>query len=485
MTRKLISGALTLIFILTASATSSAKVWLPQILGDHMVLQQQSDANLWGKASPSSKVNVKVSWSRERISTVTDSDGNWRLSVRTPEASFNPQSITISDKDGSLTLTDILIGEVWLCGGQSNMEMPLEGFTACPVEEADEEIALSMKWKGRIRDVKVSRFGAETPQDTVGGSWQTCSPETTRRFSAVGWFFAKMISEALDVPVGLLECKWGGSAVESWLPRDIVYSYPENTLPNGKYSPGMLPQGWYRCDTPIVMYNGMLYPVHNYTIRGFLWYQGETNAPFHEHYAERLATMVKVWRDLWGEGDIPFYQVELSPFTYNGDGTVGARIREAQHKAVKLIPNSGIAVTNDLVYPHEYDQIHPRQKRKVGERLAYLALNKTYGHEWVVCEGPVFKEIKINGSEVEVYFDNKLLGLSPWHGITGFELAGEDGVFHPAQADLIKWAQSIITVKSDEVPAPVAVRYCFRDFQPGNLKGRSNIPVAPFRSDNW
>lgn len=467
-----------------AAATSEAKVQLPQILSDHMILQQKSDANLWGKAAPSSKVTVKASWGTEEYSVKSDSEGNWKLAVRTPAAGYTAYSITIADKDGSVTLSDVLVGEVWLCGGQSNMEMPLDGFWHCPVEGSLEEVALSGQFRDKIRLVKIPKTGAETPQETVEGRWQVSGPETAGTFTAVGWHFARMLNSVLNVPVGLVSCNWGGSAVESWLPKEEVYSYPENTLPSGQYAPKRDAGGWYHHHSPIIMYNGMLYPIRNYTLKGFLWYQGETNAGFPQYYAQRLATMVKVWRNLWGQGELPFYEVELAPFVYGGDGTSGARIREAQRKAVELIPNSGIVSTNDLVYPYEYDEIHPRRKKEVGERLSYLALNRTYGMGYLPFEGPRFKSYEIRGGEIEVAFHNGERGFSPWHDIVGFEIAGEDKVFHPAE--IRRGAQlNTVIVKSDKVPAPVAVRYCFRDFQIGNFTGQRCLPVIPFRTDNW
>ncbi len=466
-----------------ASATSEAKVELPQILSDHLVLRQKSDANLWGKAAPSSKVSVKTTWDAEEYSVRSDRDGNWKLAVKTPAAGYTPHSITISDKDGSVTLSDILIGEVWLCGGQSNMEMPLNGFGSCPVEGAIEEIALSGAYRDKIRLVKIPKTGAEAPQETVEGAWQVSSPETAGSFTAVGWHFAKMLNAVLDVPVGLVSCNWGGSAVESWMPEDVVRTYPENTLPTGQYAPKRDPGGWYNSCNAFIMYNGMLYPIRNYTLNGFIWYQGETNAGGYAHYAERLARMVSIWRGLWGQGDLPFYEVELAPYIYGGDGTVGARIREAQHNAADIIPNSGIACTNDLAYSHEYDQIHPCKKKEVGQRLAYMALNKTYGMSYLPYEGPRYKSMTVNGNEIEVTFRDGGNGFSPWHGINGFEVAGEDKVFYPAEARLGAWNK--IIVKSDKVPAPVAVRYCFRDFQIGNLTGHRSLPAVPFRSDNW
>lgn len=485
MNHRFLRTILTAIVAGTAAAASSeAKVQLPQILSDHMILQQKSDANLWGKAAPSSKVTVKASWETEEYSVKSDREGNWKLALRTPAAGYTAYSITIADKDGAVTLSDVLVGEVWLCGGQSNMEMPLDGFWHCPVEGSLEEVALSGQFRDKIRLVKIPKTGAETPQETVEGRWQVSGPATSGTFTAVGWHFARMLNAVLNVPVGLVSCNWGGSAVESWLPKEEVYSYPENTLPSGQYAPKRDAGGWYHHHSPIIMYNGMLYPIRNYTLKGFLWYQGETNAGFPQYYAQRLATMVKVWRNLWGQGELPFYEVELAPFVYGGDGTSGARIREAQRKAVELIPNSGIVSTNDLVYSYEYDEIHPRRKKEVGERLSYLALNRTYGMGYLPCEGPRFKSYEVRGGEIEVAFHNGERGFSPWHDIVGFEIAGEDKVFHPAEIRRGTQLNTVI-VKSDKVPAPVAVRYCFRDFQIGNFTGQRCLPVIPFRTDNW
>ncbi len=473
-----IAGACALSF-----TDADAKIKLPQILGDHMVLQQQSNVNLWGQAAASSKVSVKASWTKERFNTTADSQGNWKIAVPTPMGGYDIQTITISDKDGSTTLSDILIGEVWLCGGQSNMEMPLNGFNSCPVQGSAEAIMTAGQWKNKVREVKVPKTGALTPQDTVAGKWVETTPETARDFTATGWFFATALNSAIDIPVGIIACNWGGSAVESWLPKDIVYSYPENTIPTKSHEPIVTKGGWYYHESSYVMYNGMIYPVRNYTIKGFLWYQGETNVGFADYYADRLSVMVGEWRRLWGQGDIPFYEVELAPWEYRGDGIWGARLREAQHNAVNIIPNSGIICTNDLVYPYEFDQIHPCRKKEVGERLALTALNKTYGMSGLPCEGPVFKDFTVNENEVTVNFTNtRNDGLSPWHDIQGFEVAGEDKVFHTAKAER---KDNSVVLTCDEVPNPVAVRYCFRDFQIGNLTGTMNLPAIPFRTDNW
>lgn len=483
MTLKHSIGIIAAAALLAQSWEADAKIRLPQQLGDHCVLQRNSDVNLWGEAAPSSKITVKTSWSREKVTSVAGKDGRWKLSVRTPDGGYEPQTVEISDADGTVTLRDVLIGEVWLAGGQSNMEMPLAGFHSCPVEGAVETLLTAGSWKDKVREVKIPKTGSLQPEEYVQGSWEETNPVTACRFTAVGWHFATMLNSALDVPVGIIACNWGGSAVESWLPEELVRSYPANTIPSGSQDPEMTRGGWWHHTSTYVMYNAMLHPLHNYTVRGFIWYQGETNAGLPYYYAERLSTMVGVWRSLWGCGDLPFYEVELAPWAYGGDGTSGARLREAQHKAAETIPNCGIAVTNDLVYEYERDQIHPCQKRQVGERLALLALNRTYGMTELRCEGPVYRDMQIEGDRITVNFKNADHdGLSPWHDIRGFEVAGEDRVFHPAKAER---KGSSVVVSSSEVPAPVAVRYCFKDFQKGSLTGSLGLPAAPFRTDSW
>ncbi len=474
------AAALSLFF---AAADAEAKIRLPEQLGDHCILQQQTRANLWGTAAASSKVTVKVSWSREKFTTAADSEGNWQLAVKTPKGGYEPQTVTISDKDGAVTLSDVLIGEVWLAGGQSNMEMPLNGFHSCPVEGGLEAVLSAREWKDKVREVKIPKTGELQPTEYVSGGWVETNPVTARDFTAVGWFFATTLNSAIDVPVGIIACNWGGTGVEGWLPEEVVRSYPAGTIPSGQYEPFRDPGGWYNCCSPYIMYNGMLYPIRHYTIRGFIWYQGETNAWAHEFYPGRLATMVGIWRDLWGQGDIPFYEVELAPYIYGGDGTWGAKIREAQRKAVGMIPNSGIVTTNDLVYDYEGDQIHPCRKKEVGERLALLALNRDYGMAGLTVEGPVYRDFETDGDKLIVNFSNtRYDGLSPWHDIKGFEIAGEDRVFYPARAER---KDGSVVLECPEVPAPVAVRYCFKDFQTGNLTGSMGLPAAPFRSDDW
>ena len=467
-----------LLAVMAAAGTISAKITLPEIIGDNMVLQQDTKVRIWGKASAGKTVTITTSWSREKTKVTADGDGNWLALVQTPAASYTQHSMVISDGE-AVKLDNILIGEVWFCGGQSNMEMPLNGFWDCPIEGSNEEIATSGKRSG-IRLVKIPKTGTLAPSETVEGKWELSNPQNTRWFSATAWYFARMLNEALDIPVGLVSCNWGGTRVESWLPEEIVRTYPDIDYDSECCKKE---QTWWHYSNVTIMYNGMYYPIRNYTVKGFIWYQGESNVGKHDTYPDRFKTLVNLWRENQGS-ESPVFLVELAPWLYGGDGTSGARFREMQHNLAREISNCGVICTNDLVYPDEDTQIHPRNKKDVGHRLAYLALNRTYGQTGIECQYPEYKSFTIDGDTAEVFFDNAEDGLSPWKGLEGFEVAGEDKVFHKAEARVHTGHKSVL-VRSDEVASPVAVRYCFRDFQIGNLFSGRYLPVLPFRTDNW
>jgi sialate O-acetylesterase len=298
--------------------------------------------------------------------------------------------------------------------------------------------------------------------------------------SATSYFFATMLQRALDIPVGVIACAWGGSRVEGWLPESIVTKY-EDVNVKQEQEKGWNGQ-WWHYYTPCIMYNGMLHPLRHYTVRGFLWYQGESNVGKHDTYPQRLKTMVDLWRSEFGgtAADMPFYEVEIAPWGGNDDWS-GPRFRECQHEAARIIENAGCICINDLVYPYERWQIHPAQKREVGNRLAYMALNRTYGFKSIACDSPEFDHMQVKDGEIEVFFRYADDGLSPWQDIEGFEIAGDDDQYKPAKARLNESNKSIV-VSSPEVPQPKNVRYCYRAFQIGNLKNHRGLPAVPFRT---
>lgn len=466
---------------------AQAKVKLSHLVGDNMIIQQQSDVRLWGWAKPKSKVVATTSWSNERSEAVAGKDGKWLLIVKSPKASYTPLSISFDDGDGKVTINNVLAGEVWVCAGQSNMEMPIKGFGNCPVEGYNQVVLEANKHKG-IHYVKVPSIMSTKPLDDANCEWKEANADNVSDASATGYFFAKTVNEAIDVPVGLIMANKGGSRVESWLDRDYLTKNTKEDLDSTHMANKFKWDFLY----PLLWGNGTFNPILNSTVKGILFYQGCSNVGDPDgQYTQRLADLVAQWRRDFKQGDIPFYFVQIAPY-HNGDinGDAGPRLREQQFNAAKVIPNSGIVCTEDLVYPYEVEQIHPAQKRQVGERLAYQALNKTYGMKSVICESMTFKEMKIDGDKVLLHFDNEYGAYSRFEGIEGFEVAGADRVFHKATA-LHTWVDApgpwneAIVVSSPEVKEPVAVRYCFRNFQLGNLANAGGLPLFPFRTDNW
>ncbi|SUB80433.1 Domain of uncharacterised function (DUF303) [Segatella buccae] len=465
--------------LLATSLGAQAKVKLPHILGDGMILQQNAEARLWGWDRPGQKVDVTVSWSEEKYSAKTDKDGQWIVKVKTPAAGYTPQSITFNDGEQT-TLRNVLVGEVWVCAGQSNMEMPMKGFDNCPVEGYNRAVIEAPQYKG-IHFVKIPSVMSERPLEDANCEWQTISPQTVGDASATGYTFAQVVNKALDIPVGLIMANKGGTRVESWLDEAYLKTHTAESLDPVVYKKK------YQWDFhyPLVWGNGTFSPILNYTVKGILFYQGCSNVgdPAGQ-YTRRLADLVSQWRRDFKLGNIPFYFVQIAPY-YNGDanGDWGARLREQQFKASKVIPNSGIVCTDDLVYPYESQQIHPAQKQQVGERLAYQALNKTYGMKSIWCDSPEFKDMTVSNDTCYVHLKNDYGAISRYEDLQGFEVAGEDRVFHKASASYY-WTKGII-ITCPEVKKPVAVRYAFRNWGYGNVKNGALLPLFPFRTDDW
>ncbi len=459
--------------------TLQAELRLPDIISDHMVLQQQSDAALWGWAEPGSTITVTVSWDRTKYRTETAADGHWLVRVATPAASKEPRQITIREgRNKPTVLKDVLIGEVWFCSGQSNMFMPLSGYLNQPVEGGADMILRCGKYE-HVRVAYVGRHAALEPQEQVDGRWLKSLPANARLFSAVAYFFALTVNEVLDVPVGVITCSWGGSHIAGWMPRelldslgyrDVVARASNESLRNGR---------------PMVMYNGMLYPLHHYTVKGFLWYQGCSDVGAYQDYARYQTAMVAHWRNLWGLGELPFYFVEIAPYLYRPDNLHGYLLREAQQRSLDMIPNSGMVSTADLVKPYEQRIIHPSRKKEVGDRLAMLALDRTYRVRGIQSGSPRFQKMEpLPDGGVALSFTDCNDGFSTTGVITGFEAAGADRVFHPAKARILAQERKI-AIHCPEAGEIVAVRYLFDNFFIANLYNMRQLPVLPFRTDDW
>ena len=475
-----------LIFAAAALAAISvqAKVRLPHVLSDGMIIQQNTEAHLWGWAKAKSDVTVTASWTTDKFHTTADKNGRFLVSVKTPAASFTPLTITIDDGDEAATILDVLAGDVWICAGQSNMEMPVKGFGNCPVEGYNNVVADAVNNRG-LRWCKIPSVMSMHPLDDANCQWRNSDMQNVGEESATGYFFGRMLSRTLNIPIGLIEANKGGSRVESWLNAENLKKYTDEKVD----SQSIVKSCKYDYERTLVWGNGTFAPIQNSSVKGILFYQGCSNVGYHtSEYAFRLSKLVEQWRQNFG--NVPFYFVQIAPFNYGDDNINGALLREQQAKAVSLIPNSDIVCTNDLVYPFEKGQIHPSQKRQVGERLAFIALIRNYGYKNLYCDSPEFDKMEISGDTCFIKLKNTYGGISRYVGIEGFEVAGADKVFHPAEATHYwkAWGDphnEWIQVISKDVKAPVAVRYCFKNFQIGNLGNMGQLPLIPFRTDNW
>ena len=460
-----------------------AKVKLPSILGDNMVLQQKTTAKLWGWANENATIKVTTSWDKKTYKTNTDTNGNWLLKVNTPTAG-GPFQITISDGE-VLTLNNILIGEVWFCSGQSNMEMPMQGFPRQPVKDGNNIIAKAnpkvpiRMFTTDSKDGNWERHFNKKPQLDCRGQWLDNSSENVANISAAAYYFAHYLQGVLDVPVGIIVSSLGGSTVETWMSREAIEPFKEVDLSALDSDLEVKKPA----ATPCVNYNSKIAPLTNFTIKGFLWYQGESNRLNPDLYAKLMPAFVKDIRAKWNIGDFPFYFVEIAPFNYDGaDKTSAARLREVQFQNMNDIPNSGMVTTLDIGNPVF---IHPVNKETVGERLALWALGATYGKKGFGYAPPVFKSMEIKETKIYIDFKNAEKGISPmWTPLKGFEIAGEDKVFYPANAE-IETSTTRLAVSSEKVAKPVAVRYAYKNYAEASVFGLSGIPVAPFRTDDW
>lgn len=466
--------------LLLGLTSAKAEIRMPNVFGSNMVLQADTVAALWGYASPDAKVEILSSWGA-KASAKAGKDGRWKTGIATPAPSWRPLSLTVKDtKDGkSLTFDNVLTGEVWVASGQSNMEMPLRGFLHQPIEGGGDEIMFSGKNGKGIRFLNVPRTYSYELREDQDGKWAVSNPETVAELSALAWFFARNLQDIIDVPIGIINASYGGSKVEAWVPEEIVAGYPEFDFQAERNDTTV--NHWER----LGMYNSMIYPVAPFTARGFLWNQGESNVGKHDTYPQRQKDMLDHWRMLWGNPDMQFYFVELPGWDYGDvNGTWAAIFREAQHKAEAMTPGAHIISTVDLVNPDETDDIHARNKRDIGKRMAAAAAAYSYGIKGVPHRYPTYKEVDLQGPKAVVSFNDAWSGFSPNEDLHGFEVAGEDRVFHPAKAEIDRNGYTV-TVSADGVDDIKAVRYCFRNFNIGRLHDAYGLPLVPFRTDSW
>ena len=459
---------------------AQAKVSLPALLGDGMVLQRNASVQLWGHADGAS-VRVTTSWDGKKYVVKPGADGNWSVRVTTPPEG-GPYEMVFND-GSELRLRDILIGEVWICSGQSNMEMPLGGWDHQRVANARETIQAASSTP-LLRMFTVARNNADTPQEDCRGSWQKSTPQALKGFSATAYHFGKTLSQYMPgVPVGLIASDWGGTPIEAWLSVQALENTPGIDVAFSKTL------YWEEVHTG-QLFNGMIYPLRRYAARGFIWYQGEANLDNPTDYPLITVSMVNEWRALWENPDMPYYLVQIAPYSYGDpDGCKLPCLVENQYRIPSLLSHSAVAATTDIGHR---DCIHPPYKKEVGERLAWLALARDYGFEELPVT-PTYKSWVLEGSVARVSFNGvsrigdcwRIFGPSERLDLGGFELAGEDRVWHPASAQ-IEWGTNDILVSSPEVPTPVAVRYAWHNWPAGaNVVTDNGLPLPPFSSVHW
>ncbi|HEY1022371.1 MAG TPA: sialate O-acetylesterase, partial [Flavisolibacter sp.] len=415
MINRFLFSVLFFVFALAAFAD----VRLPAIIGDHMVLQQSTTVTLWGWCDPGEKIFIRTGWDTATYAVTGTSGATWQLSLPTPK-SGGPYTVTIRGNN-TITLKDVLVGEVWLCSGQSNMEMNM-GW-GLPYEK--EAAAATDK---RIRFFHVPRTTALYPQDDVKAGWVVCSPEEMKKFSAVGYFFGKDVAEKLNQPVGLIGVSWGGTPAEAWTPDSVVRKNPALQTAANKLKPS---NGW-----PVLpgsTFNAMIYPLQKFALAGAIWYQGESNVGTWDTYRPLLVQMIDAWRRGF-QKEFPFYLVQIAPFAGYGAYPSSALLREEQAKVASHF-NSGMVVIHDLV--DNINDIHPKMKKEVGQRLAALALSKTYGMSGLPFRYPQFAGMEVEGNKINIRFSGSENGLVAKGGeLRDFYIAGANQVFHPAKATI-------------------------------------------------
>lgn len=479
---------------------------LSSVFSDHMVLQRQQPVKIWGWDTPGQEVTIEFSGQTARAQA--NSTGRWEASLSPMSASMVGRPLKITGSSTTI-LKDVLVGEVWLCSGQSNMQWSVE-------QSQDSDLEVLSAHYPLIRHISVPRVASQQPMNDFDGKWEICTPESIRAFSAVGYFFGRKLHQSLRIPIGLIDNSWGGSAAEAWIRRDLLENEPvlesemarwaeiestytdetfekaiaewevaaEKRRAEGKKPPRKPRHLLKSQHRPANLYNGVLKPILGYTIRGCIWYQGESNASRAEQYDELFALLIESWREEWGIEDFPFFWVQLADYQAEADTpserVPWALLREAQTATLRL-PNTGQAVIYDA---GEANDIHPVDKLTVARRLVRHALSKVYGFS-VVAESPRYESHRIAEGRFEIHFAHVGEGLRTFDSneIVGFAIAGEDQVFHWAEANIT--GPSTIEVWSNKVESPVAVRYAWEINPVANVISMDRLPLTPFRTDNW
>ena len=452
---------------------------LNELFTNHMVLQQNEEVAFWGVYTPGEKVAVSGSWGKEETTTVIN-NGNWTLNLPTPKAG-GPFTVNIVTKDSTITINDVMIGEVWLASGQSNMEMPVKGWLPNnPIDNSEKEIA-DANYPG-IRMFTVMKTFSLEPLDTLLGQWEVASPETAGEFSATAWFFAQRLHQELNIPIGIIHASWGGTVAEAWTSKGQLKKLGDfdkaiEILEDSSFltRPNILK---LHQNLPTVLFNGMLHPIIPFTIKGAIWYQGEANVGRAEQYKKLFPAMIEDWREKWNN-EFPFYFVQIAPYKYNQSPDVSSdisqKLRDAQRYSLKT-KNTGMAVTMDI---GNFENIHPANKQEVGARLAGLALANDYGKQ-LVASGPLYKSFEPSGNKLILDFDCKGTGLMAKGSLSGFEIAAADKKYVSAVAKIV---DNKVQVFAASIAQPEYARYAWWDNGIATLFNKEGLPASSFTTE--
>ena len=455
---------------LMLASTSDAEIRLRSLFQSKMVLQQQQRVPLCGTADPNESITVTCSWLSEPMRTKADKEGAWCVELPTPAATSTPQTVEVAGRTEQLQLTDVLIGEVWLCSGQSNMQMGLRGYPSQPVEGALNELMQASKYK-KLRLFRVGATYSNEVHSTCKGAWNYSQAETVGEVSAIGYILGSRLSEALDVPVGIISSAYGGTRIEAWLSPEVIATFDKADLgpkPNKEYQ------------NPSVTYNTMIAPIEGFPLAGVVWLQGESNRHKPEVHAPMLRALMKQWRTAWQQPELPFIICHIAPLPSKSTQFGGACIQEAQTQVVQSDAHAYLVGTSDIGDKH---MVHYPKKIILGERVLCSALANVYGVAGLPKSGPMMESVRFDGKRAIVTFAHAERGLVPTgEAIRCFELAGEDLLFYPAEARVGK-KRATVEVTSEAVPAPRYVRYAFSNWHQTNLSDVYGLPAIPFRTD--
>lgn len=453
----------TMLLCFLVTGLAKAEITLPKIFSNEMVLQRETNVLLYGWADPNEEFTIYTSWNDATVVVKTGNNAKWEVTVETPKAG-GPFQIRFKGKTNEITLKDVLIGEVWLCSGQSNMEWSANS------KIANKDVEIANANYPTIRLFSVAKRTSKYPQKDVSGTWVTCSPESMQDFSAVAYFFARRVQEELNIPIGLIDNAWGASSAEVWTPESVFKAHPELVESHKK----IVPNKWVTIEKSS-LYNGMIAPLTKFKIGGALWYQGESNTANAENYQKLFSNMITSWRTAW-QDDFPFYYVQIAPFNYD-DEFSGGIVRDQQRRTLSLT-NTGMAMTSDIC---TVEDIHPLNKQDVGLRLANIALKDYYnllqGQE---VYGPLYASSEITGNQIIINFNHADGLYNKGKKLNLFEISNEKGQWFAAKARIKNGA---VIVSSKEVKNPKAVRYAWRSTDIGTLFNAVGLPASTFISE--